>query len=146
MYQVFVAGAGNSWYVGLLAVALVVFSIGVYVGIRTYLKLSLQSALSRTAHTIADDFLAKLPSKGESWVLGEVRESYEASPSDHYVSAVGRCMCSFRPRTCAIPSIPLEDVRASRCVQNTAAFHRQVIGHLVMIYSLPYQRDRRPHC
>src|ERR1700739_1305264 len=75
----------TSWYVGLRAMALVVFSVGIYVCIRTYLNESLQRALSGTAHTISDDFLAKLPTKGDAWVLGEIRESYASTPTDHYV-------------------------------------------------------------
>ncbi len=129
----------TSWYVGLLAVALVVCNIGVYVGIRTYLKLSLQRALSGTGQTIADDFLTKLPSKGESWVLGEVRESYEATPSDRYVRLSVDGHVLFQTANMRDPSIPLEDV-ALPMVQNTAAFHRQSVnGHLVMTYSLPYR-------
>ena len=74
-YRFSLRARATTWYVGLLAVALVVFSIGIYFGVRTYLKMSLQRGLSSTAHTIANDFLTKLPTKGEAWVLGEVRES-----------------------------------------------------------------------
>jgi hypothetical protein len=65
-YRFSLRARATSWYVGLLAVALVVFSIAVYVGVRTYLKESLQRGLSGTVHTIADDFLGKLPEKGDA--------------------------------------------------------------------------------
>src|ERR1035438_7214686 len=84
-YQFSLRARATTWYVGLLAVALTVFSVGVYFGVRTYLKVSLQRGLSSSAHTILDDFLTKLPTKGDAWVLGEIRESYAASPTDHYV-------------------------------------------------------------
>jgi heavy metal sensor kinase len=129
----------TSWYVGLLAVALVVCNIGVYVGIRTYLKLSLQRALSGTGQTIADDFLTKLPSKGQSWVLGEVRESYEATPSDRYVRLSVNDLVLFQTADMRDPSIPLENVALPKSL-NSAAFHRQSVnGHRVMIYTLPYR-------
>ena len=63
----------TTWYAGLLAVALIVFSIAIYAGIRTYLKQSAQRELAGTANTIVQEFLTKLPVKGEAWVLGEVR-------------------------------------------------------------------------
>ncbi len=129
----------TSWYVGLLAVALVVCNIGVYVGVRTYLKLSLQRALSGTGQTIADDFLDKLPSKGESWVLGEVRESYEASPSDRYVRLSVSDRVLYQTADLRDPIIRLEDVVLPR-LSREAAFHRQTVdNHVVMTYALPYR-------
>src|ERR1051326_4688878 len=84
-YRFSLRARATTWYVGLLAVALFLFSIGIYLGIRTYLKVALQRVLSSTAQTIADDYLVKLPAKGEPWVLGEIREAHKASPSDHYI-------------------------------------------------------------
>src|ERR1017187_8630468 len=84
-YRFSLRARATTWYVGLLAVALVVFSIAVYVGVRTYLKDSLQLGLNGASHTIVRDFLTKLPSKGDAWVMGEIRESYAATPSDHYI-------------------------------------------------------------
>jgi len=59
-YRFSLRARATSWYVGLLAVALVVFSIGIYLGVRTYLKMSLQRGLSSTAHTIADVYSIQL--------------------------------------------------------------------------------------
>jgi heavy metal sensor kinase len=131
----------TSWYVGLLAVALVVCNIGVYVGVRTYLKLSLQRALSGTGQTIANDFLSKLPRKGESWVLGEVRESYEASPSDRYVRLSLGDRVLYQTADIRDPVTRLDDIALPK-LSDVASFHRQTVGgHVVMIFALPYRAD-----
>ena len=129
----------TSWYVGLLAVALVVFSVGVYVCIRAYLNESLQRALSGTAHTISDDFLAKLPTKGDAWVLGEIRESYEASPNDHYVRLSMGDSVLYQTAGMRDPSIQIGEIALPR-FSAEGAFHRGTIqGRDVMIYSLPFR-------
>jgi len=158
-YRFSLRARATSWYVGLLAVALFVFSVGIYLGIRTYLKISLQRALSGTAHTINDDFLAKLPEKGQAWVLGEIRESYESTPTDHYVRlSVGNNVLFqtvdmrdpvIHVSDIALPSHSLEgaqhgsfqvgDIALPR-LSTGGAFHRQTIrNQVVMIYSLPVQ-------
>jgi heavy metal sensor kinase len=129
----------TSWYVGLLAVALAVSGVGVYVGVRTYLKTSLQRGLSGTAQTIASDFLTKLPAKGQAWVVGEVRESYEASPNDHYVRlSVGHDVL-YQTADMRDPAIPVSGI-ALPVASTEGAFHRQTVqGNVVMIYSLPFR-------
>ena len=129
----------TSWYVGLLALALVGCNIGVYLGIRTYLKLSLQRALNGTAQTIAHDFLAKLPAKGETWVLGELRESYSDTPSDHYVRLSVANRVLYQTADMRDPPIPLSDVLLPKASAD-AAFHRvSVKGNPLMTYVLPFR-------
>lgn len=149
----------TTWYVGLLAVALTVFSIGIYIGIRTYLKVSLQRGLSSTAHTIASDFLSKLPTKGDAWVLGEIRESYASSPTDHYIRVsvgnkvlyqtadmrdpaiqISDIALPHQPTTSATQRPPLIGDIALPRLSTDGAFYRQAIGGRdVLIYSLPFQ-------
>jgi two-component system, OmpR family, sensor kinase len=137
-YRFSLRARATSWYVGLLAMALVVFSVGIYVCIRTYLKESLQRALSGTAHTISDDFLAKLPTKGDAWVLGEVRESYEASPNDHYIRLSAGDSVLYQTADMHDPSIQIGEIALPR-PSAESAFHRETIqGRDVMIYSLPF--------
>jgi signal transduction histidine kinase len=128
----------TTWYVGLLAVALVVFSAAVYAGIRTYLNLGLQRSLSSTVETIDSQFLSKLGTKTDQWVLGELRESYESTANDRYirVSEAGRVLYSTGDMSGPIiraNEIPLPGAE-------TAAFHRHRIqGQWVMTYSAPYR-------
>jgi signal transduction histidine kinase len=157
-YRFSLRARATSWYVGLLAVALAVFSVGIYVGIRTYLKVSLQRALSSTAHTIADDYLSKLHDKGEAWVLGEVRESYAASPSDRYVRLSVGDKVLYQTADMHEPAIQIDDIALPRPSATGSPrppligdmvlprlpaggdFHRQTIhGRVVLIYSLPFR-------
>lgn len=158
-YQFSLRARATTWYVGLLAVALTVFSVGVYFGVRTYLKMSLQRGLSSAAHTLSDDFLTKLPTKGDAWVLGEIRESYEASPTDHYIRlSVGTNVLyqtgDMRDPSISVSSIPLPrglgtdtaarrpligDLALPRLTTDGAFYRRIVGGRGVLIYALPFQ-------
>ena len=129
----------TSWYAGLLAVSLAVSSLGVYFGIKTYLKRQLQRELQSTAQTISDDFLTKLPVKGQAWVIGEVRESYEGIADDQYVRLSSGNTVLYQTADMRDPAVRLSEINFPR--QNTAGlFHRQMTsGGYVMIYSLPYR-------
>lgn len=157
-YRFSLRARATSWYVGMLAVALFFFSIGIYIGIRTYLKVALQRALSSTAHTIADDYLAKLPLKGEGWVLGEIRETYSSSPSDRYIRLSRGNHVLYRTTDMREPSIRIDDISLPRLTDSdyapgppligdiviprltaTGYYHRQTIqGRVVLIYAMPY--------
>jgi signal transduction histidine kinase len=158
-YQFSLRARATTWYVGLLAVALIVFSVGVYFGVRTYLKMSLQRGLSSSAHTLTDDLLAKLPIKGDAWVLGEIRESYEATPTDRYIRlSVGNDVLyqtgDMRDPSIGISKIPLPQSKSSDAaakppligdltlprITTDGFFYRRAIGgNGVLIYSLPFQ-------
>lgn len=147
----------TSWYVGLMAVALLVFSFAIYLGVRTYLKVTLQRGLSSTAHTIATDYLSKVESKGYAWVLGEIRESYDNTPSDHYIrlSSEGRVL--YATDDMRDPAIPLArihisdesnatddphapligDILIPRLLGDGQFFRQTVNGQVVLIYVLP---------
>ncbi|HEX9198423.1 MAG TPA: HAMP domain-containing sensor histidine kinase [Acidobacteriaceae bacterium] len=158
-YRFSLRARATSWYVGLLAVALVVFSIGTYLGLRTYMKVSLQRALIGTTHTIANDFLAKLPAKGDAWVLGEVRESYASSPTDHYVRLSVGDKVLYQTDDMLDPSIQIGRIAlpgasgadtsrgpfqigdiALPTLSTDGTFRRQTIeGREVLTYFLPFQ-------
>ena len=122
----------TSWYVGLMAVALLVFSVAIYIGIRTYLKVSLQRELISTAHTIASDYLSKIGSKGYSWVLGEVRESYDNTPTDRYIrlSADGNVLYSTEDMR--EPTIPIRALPVPRVPENVGELHPPLIGDILV--------------
>jgi heavy metal sensor kinase len=134
----------TSWYSGLLAVALTIFSIAIYIGIRTYLKQTLQRGLSGTVHTIADSLLTKVDSKGDAWVLGEMRESYDTTPVDHYIRLSTGNRVLFATADMREPAVRLTSVKLPR-LSDVGAFHRQTSdGAVVMTYALPFQaRDGR---
>ena len=138
-YRFSLRARATTWYVGLLAVALIVFSIGIYAGIRTYLKQTLQRELAGTANSIVSDLLTRMPSKGEAWVLGEVRESYAASANDHFVRLSVGSHVLYQTADMRDPTIALTQLALPR-IESAGAFHRQhPHGEAVMIYAVPYQ-------
>ena len=138
-YRFSLRARATTWYVGLLAIALIVFSFAVYFGVRAYLKQSMQRGLSSTAHTVVSDFLTKLPAKGDAWVLGEIRESYESSPSDHYLRLSNGQRVLYQTADMRDPYIRIDAITIPSSVEG-GTFHRQTVGRLaVMIYALPYE-------
>jgi len=75
----------TAFYVSTLAVALAVFSVAVYVGVRAYLTNSMERTLIHTARSIITDYLLPLNSKGQSWFENEMSESYPPGISDPFV-------------------------------------------------------------
>ncbi|MGH9512658.1 MAG: sensor histidine kinase [Terriglobales bacterium] len=66
----------TAWYVGLLAGALLLFGFSVYIGLRQYLRSSLERSLSAEARAIGHNFVEFANSKGADWIANEVAESY----------------------------------------------------------------------
>jgi signal transduction histidine kinase len=75
----------TTFYVGMLAIALLVFSGAVYFGVQTFLTRSLERSLNLSAHNIATDYLMLLDSKGNSWFLREMSESHPQGVGDSFV-------------------------------------------------------------
>lgn len=65
----------TTWYVGLLATALLVFGAALYFGVQGYLRTSLQHSLFSEAKAIADNFLSFEEQKGVAWMAGEITEA-----------------------------------------------------------------------
>jgi signal transduction histidine kinase len=137
-YRFSLRARATTWYVGLLAVALVVFSFAVYVGVRTYLKDSLQLGLNGASHTIVRDFLTKLPAKGDAWVAGEIRESYAATPSDHYIRISTGSTVFYQTNDMRDPSVAIDHIALPRLTAPKMIQRQTVDGQVVMIYALPY--------
>jgi signal transduction histidine kinase len=145
------------WYVSLVAIALLVFSCAIYLGVRTYLKVSLQRALSSTAHIISNDYLTKIGSKGYAWVLGEVRESYDNTPTDRYIrlSSDGQVLFStedMRDPALSVSAIPVPqisekpagmrppligDVLVPRLSSDGVFYRYEVNGQVILVYVQP---------
>src|SRR5260370_17078882 len=75
----------TTFYVGMLAIALIVFSVAVYFGVKTFLTRSLERVLSNHAQNIVRDYLVPLGQKGEPWLVAEMSESYPPGNSDPFV-------------------------------------------------------------
>ncbi|MDQ2834518.1 MAG: HAMP domain-containing histidine kinase [Acidobacteriota bacterium] len=75
----------TSFYVGMLAVALIVFSIAVYVSVQAFLVKSLEHSLRTNASSILIDYVKPLNTKGLKWFISEMTESYPPDISDTFV-------------------------------------------------------------
>jgi two-component system, OmpR family, sensor kinase len=75
----------TTWYVGLLATALLVFGATLYFGVQGYLRTELQHSLSGEAHAIASNFLAFEEEKGVPWMTGEINEAYAPEHSGRFI-------------------------------------------------------------
>ena len=130
----------TSWYVGLLAVTLIVFSSGIYIGMQTYLRRSFQQSLTSTENSIVKNFLARLPEKGDAWVFGEIRESYPPNSTDRIVriSSGGQVLYQSGMTGAQVSnfqSIPL----ATTDVPEEAFRRFDINNEAVMMYSAPFQ-------
>jgi len=75
----------TTWYVGLLATALVAFGAALYFGLKGYLRASLEHSMSSEANAIAADFVSFEEAKGVQWMAGEITEAYAPEQSGRFI-------------------------------------------------------------
>ena len=75
----------TTWYVGLLAAALLVFGAALYFGLQSYLRASLEHSLTEDAKHIVSTFLSQEETKGQSWMQGEIAEAYAPEISGRFI-------------------------------------------------------------
>src|SRR4030081_3185816 len=75
----------TTWYVGLLATALLVFGATLYFGVQGYLYTELQQSLSGEARAVVSNFLAFEEEKGVPWMAGEINETYAPEHSGRFI-------------------------------------------------------------
>jgi heavy metal sensor kinase len=73
------------WYVGLLAAALLVSGVSLYLGFERYLESSLEESLAGEAQGIAQTFISEVDSKGVPWLTEELAEAYPPESGEHYI-------------------------------------------------------------
>jgi signal transduction histidine kinase len=106
---------------------------------------------------IAHDYLTKIGSKGYPWVLGEIRESYDNTPTDRYIrlSSDGQVLYSTEDMrdpavpvsAVPIPNLPekpgdlrpplIGDVLIPRLSGNGTFYRYRINGQAILIYVLP---------
>lgn len=74
-----------TWYVGLLAAALILFGGTLYFAVQGYLTTSLQHSLTGEAKAIGVTFLAFEEAKGTAWMSGEIVEAYAPELSGRFI-------------------------------------------------------------
>jgi heavy metal sensor kinase len=75
----------TAWYAGLLAGALLIFGVSVYLGLERYLYWDLQRTLGSDCRTIATQLLAQHPFKRTDWLENEITEAYAPEANSHFI-------------------------------------------------------------
>jgi len=78
----------TAWYAALLAGALLVFGISVYLGLERYLNWNLQRTLSSDCRTIGTQLLSQHPFKRTNWLETEINEAYAPEVNGHFIRVV----------------------------------------------------------
>jgi heavy metal sensor kinase len=130
----------TTFYVGMLAIALFVFSAAVYFGVKTFLTRSLERMLSNNAHSIVSDYLVPLDQKGEPWLVEEMSESYPPGYSDPFVRVSQGARILYQSGDMRDPFVSMSKVPLPSNQKWFDMFHRETAasGQRIVLYTLPY--------
>jgi heavy metal sensor kinase len=130
----------TSFYVGMLAIALIVFSAAVYFGVKAFLTRSLEQKLSNNAHSIVGDYLVPLPQKGEPWLVEEMGESYPPGYSDPFVRVSQGTRILYQSGDMRDPFVSMSKVPLPSNQRWFNTFHRETAatGQRIVLYTVPY--------
>jgi heavy metal sensor kinase len=78
----------TAWYAGLLAGALLIFGVSVYLGLERYLYWNLQRTLSAESRTIGTQLLSQHPFKRSNWLETEIEEAYAPEANSHFIRII----------------------------------------------------------
>jgi heavy metal sensor kinase len=130
----------TTFYVGMLAIALLVFSTAVYFGVRAFLTKSLEQMLNNSAHTIVTDYLVPLDQKGEPWLVSEMSESYPQGSSDPFVRVSQGSRILYQSGDMRDPFVSTSKLHLPTEQKWFNTVHRETAasGQRVVLYTLPY--------
>lgn len=75
----------TAWYAGLLAGALLLFAVSVYVGLKQYLVGNATRTLAEQSRSIGTELLTELPSKRPHWLNEEIEEAYTPEANGTFI-------------------------------------------------------------
>jgi signal transduction histidine kinase len=130
----------TTFYVGMLAVALLVFSTAVYFGAKAFLTRALEQKLSNNAHSIVNDYLVPRAEKGDAWFAEEMGESYPPGYSDPSVRVSRGSKILFQPGDIRDPFVSMSQIHLPSNQDWFNRFHRETAatGQRIVLYTLPY--------
>lgn len=130
----------TTFYVGMLAVALLVFSAAVYFGVKTFLTRSLEQKLSNNAHSIVSDYLVPLSQRGEPWLVEEMGESYPPGYSDPFVRVSEGQRILYQSGDMRDPFVSMSTIPLPSNQKWFNKFHRETAtsGQRIVLYTIPY--------
>lgn len=75
----------TAWYAGLLAGALLILGVSVYLGLERYLYGNAQRALAADCRTIGTQMWSQHPFKTPNWLETEIEEDYAPEINNHFI-------------------------------------------------------------
>lgn len=75
----------TAWYASLLAGALLLFGISVYLGLQRYLDSMLHDTLASECRTIGTELLSQLTGKSTQWLNAEINEAYAPEVNERFI-------------------------------------------------------------
>ena len=100
----------TSWYISLLAIAMIAFSIAVYVGVYHFLRNSMKRGLRSAEENIATEYIANWDAKGANWARGEIEESYPGG-KDRFIRIWERGIKVYQSPDLQAPYISVDSIR-----------------------------------
>lgn len=131
----------TAFYVGMLAIALLVFSVAVYFGAKSFLVRSLQRKLSNTANSVVNNYLEPLNKNGEAWLVEEMGESYPLGYSDPFVRVSQGSRILYQSGDMRDPFVAVSKLPLPTNPQWLNRFHGMAVpsGQRIMLYTVAYQ-------
>src|SRR6266446_286100 len=77
-----------AWYAGLLAGALLIFGVSVYLGLERYLYGNVQRTLTAECRTIGTQLLSQHPFKRTNWLETEIEEAAAPEANSHFIRVI----------------------------------------------------------
>jgi heavy metal sensor kinase len=131
----------TTWYVGLLATALLAFGAVLYFAVEGYLTTGLENSLSGEASAIATSLLAFEEEKGAAWMTGEIIEAYAPEQSSRFIRITRKDgTVLYKSGDTRDPYIDTQRIPSAAFSGATKSF-RQVVQdgtHHLLLYTLPY--------
>jgi signal transduction histidine kinase len=131
----------TAFYVGMLAIALLVFSLAVYFGAKTFLTRSLDRRLSNNAQSIVTHYLIPLDQKDEDWLVEEMGESYPPGYSDPFVRVSQGSRILYQSGDMRDPFVSVSKLPLPSNPKWLNRFRRETApgGQRVVLYTISYQ-------
>jgi heavy metal sensor kinase len=131
----------TTWYVGLMAAALLVFGATLYFGVQSYLRSSLEDSLIGEAKGIVLTFLSQEEIKGQSWMQGEIAEAYAPENSGRFIRVSRQDgTVLYQGGDTREPHIDSSIVSQPQSSDSKDFFRHESAGgtHNLLIYTQPY--------
>ena len=137
----------TAWYAGLLAGALLVSEVSVYLGLERYLYWNLHTTLASQCRTIGTELLSQLPVKPAPWLATEINEAYAPEVNGSFIrvfrQGTGVVYLSGAPKDGSFN--PLEVPLPSEEQKEGSRTIRLAVGNHLLVDALPFTTPDGSH-